>query len=460
MLYPQKKERENRFKLALRMGLPIFILGILLTFINSSHLTSSFYISSIFLLGLMIYFFLYMIYTGFDERTTDLVTHTFTREYIYKLLKKEIIKRDYSIILISIDNLNTINTRYGLKNGDLVLYETILKIDNILSSKKIKNYPIGHLKGGDFLIGLDGKQKNYNKIFEIVSVKLSDFKVKDIEVKVNISILDNKFSKNIDYIIDRLFQLQKLNKSSKDIVKNNDIIDQEDLEKSIIESVKRNDFLIFSQAVFNKQNEVVMYDLSIRLKIDNKTIFQKTYMSVINRLNLSYEYDTTLLSQIALKLSNNSSKYCFNISPTTLRDSRFIPFFKNIFLTYPNIKKRIILLIYEIDFYTNVKYFNKIIQNIRAIGALVVIDRLCEYHSSFLYLREIAVDMVRFDSKYSKKLNQYSYKAILKGVKLITDELNIITWIKMIENEETFKQIKDINIDIFQGRYLEGMKEI
>lgn len=460
MLYPQKKERENRFKLALRMGLPIFFLGILLTFINSSNLTSSFYISSIFLLGLMIYFFLYMIYTGFDETITEPVTNTFTREYIYKLLKKEILKKDYTVVLVSVDNLNAVNVRYGLKNGDLVLRETVLEIDNILSFKKIKNYPIGHLKGGDFLIGLDGKKENYNKIFELISVKLSQFKVKDIEVKVTIAILDNSFSKNIDYMIDKLFQIQKLNISSKNINKHDDLINQESLESSIIEAVKSNKFLIYSQAVFNTHDVAVMHDLSVRLKIKDKIIFQKTYMPVINRLGLSYEYDTLLLNQIALKLSKNSEKYCLNISPTTLRDSRFLPYMKNIFLTYPNIVKRVVLLISEIDFYSNIKYFNDVIQNIREMGVLVAIDRLCEYHSSFLYLREVAVDMARFDSKYGKKINRPKHAAIIKGAKLITDELKIAAWIKMIENEDTLKEAKNLNIDMIQGRYLENMKEL
>ena len=460
MLYPQKKERENRFRLALRMGLPIFVLGILITFINSTNLTSSFYISSILLFGLMTYFFLYMIYTGFNERITDLVTKTFTRDYIYKLFKREILKKDYSIILLSIDNLNSINNRYGIKNGDLVLYETVLKTNDILSSKKIKNFPIGHLKGGDFLIGLDGKKENYIKIVELISIKLSQFKIKDIEVEVNISILDNKFSKNIDYIVDRLFQIKRLNISSSNLIKNDNLIDQESLEKLIVKAIKLNNFLISSQAVFDKDGTIKMYDLSVKLKIEDKIIFPKRYISIINRLGLSYEYDTLLLNQISSMLSKNDKKYCLNISPTTLRDSRFLPFIKNIFSMYPNIVKRIVLLIYEIDFYSNIEYFNNIIQNIREMGALIAIDRLCEYHSSFLYLREIPVDIVRFDSKYGKKLNQFNYEAIIKGVKLLTDELKIITWIKMIEDKQNLDKAKDIDIDMIQGKYLEKTKEI
>ena len=54
MLLPQTKEREYRFKLALRMGLPIFALVFALishTFITSKEsLTTPFYIESILIL--------------------------------------------------------------------------------------------------------------------------------------------------------------------------------------------------------------------------------------------------------------------------------------------------------------------------------------------------------------------------------------------------------------------------
>jgi len=199
MLLPEKKERENRFKLALRMGLPIFFLGLLsiFSFINqpAEHITSSFYIGATLILAIMIYFFLYMIYRGFDERITDPITHTFTREYLYKLLKKEIQKEDYSIILISIDNLHTINEVYGIKNGDNVLYSIVKEISTFLSSKGINDFPLGHIKGGDFLIGLSGEKSEYISIIDLMCLKFSTCNLYGIEVQIIASIVITTFQK-------------------------------------------------------------------------------------------------------------------------------------------------------------------------------------------------------------------------------------------------------------------------
>ena len=103
MLLPETKERELRFKLALRMGLPIFFLTILLAFVGLSEyferIPPSFYITSIIILGVMVYFIFFLIYAGFDERITDPITKTFDREYLTGYLKKEMEEGPYTLFL-------------------------------------------------------------------------------------------------------------------------------------------------------------------------------------------------------------------------------------------------------------------------------------------------------------------------------------------------------------------------
>ena len=110
MLLPQTKEREYRFKLALRIALPIF--GLILALISHTLITSyeslqlTFYIESAILLIISIYFIFYLIYHGFSVNITDRVSNTFSRDYLYEYLKKDIIKhKDYTLVLISIDNI-------------------------------------------------------------------------------------------------------------------------------------------------------------------------------------------------------------------------------------------------------------------------------------------------------------------------------------------------------------------
>ncbi|MDD2357766.1 MAG: GGDEF domain-containing protein [Thiovulaceae bacterium] len=460
MLLPEKKERENRFKLALRMGLPIFFLGLLsiVSFINqpAQNITSSFYIGATLILAIMIYFFLYMIYRGFDERITDPITHIFTREYLYKLLKKEIQKENYSIILVSIDNLHTINEVYGIKNGDNILYGIVKEISTFLSSKGINDFPLGHIKGGDFLIGLDGEKSEYTSIIDLMCLKLSTCNLYGIEVQIIASIADNNFSKNLDYLIDHLFEQQILNKSSKNILKEDDIIDPNDVQISIIDAIKNSNFKIYSQNVYDKDGNIFLEDLSIKLQIENKIIHQNTFIPVVNRLGLSKEFDLVLLDKVAKMASTNERIYSICVSPTTLREPSFVSHMKNLLGTYTSIQNKIVLLISEIDYYNNILRYNQTIQNLRTMGVYIAIDRFGEYHSSFLYFREIEVDMVRFDSRYTKSLSSTRYRDIVKGLHGSINTLHSKSWMKMIEDKEIYEISKELRIDLLQGRYCDN----
>ncbi|VAW44551.1 hypothetical protein MNBD_GAMMA03-2159, partial [hydrothermal vent metagenome] len=187
MLLPEIKERGYRFNLALRMGLPIFglIFALIIhTFINTyESLNSLFYVESVIVLAFSIYFIFHLIYSGFETKITDDVSKVFTREYLYKYLKKELnTNKNYTLILISCDNINEINNRYGIKSGDKVLYEITIWIDKYFKSKGISNFPIGHIKGGDFIIGLKGKSSEYKTILELLNLKSDELKIDDIEV--------------------------------------------------------------------------------------------------------------------------------------------------------------------------------------------------------------------------------------------------------------------------------------
>lgn len=220
MLLPQTKEREYRFKLALRMGLPIFALILALishTLIeNYTTLQPFFYLESALLLLVSIYFIFYLIYSGFDVKITDNVTKTFTREYLFTYLQKELQHHnEYTFLLITIDNLSDINTLYGMKNGDKVLEKMVEWLSQYFTNEKLQNYPIGHIKGGDFIIAFKGTKNEYNSLLELLCLKSQELKIDDIEVKISGALIDTSYSKELPYIVEKLFELQEKNAAIK-----------------------------------------------------------------------------------------------------------------------------------------------------------------------------------------------------------------------------------------------------
>jgi len=465
LLLPQTKEREYRFRLALRIGLPIFAL--VLALISSTLITNyesmhiSFYFEAILLLAFSIYFILYIIYSGFNVKITDDVTKTFTREYLYEYLKKEIRdKKEYSLILISIENLHDINKLYGLKNGDKTLLEVSKWVGDYLKNEKINNFPLGHIKGGDFIIGLKGTKDKYNTMLELMCLKSGEFKVDNIEVKISGAITDTDYSNKLSYMVENLFELQEKNKRAKSKYSEEDI-DPNELESYIIEAINNKSIIVSTQEIYEDE-ESIFKECFVKLKTsEGKLFYPKRYMKVINKLGLSVAFDLMVLEHAVLNCTDISGEvYAINISPASIRNENFLSHAKDLLKSHDIPTKKIMFILSEQEYYSHVSRYNSILNSLRALGVLVAIDRLGSQQTSFLYLRELNIDVVRFDSYYSKEIKDEKNHSIISGFNTMAQEKGIKTWIKNIEDEESLEIAKKMNIDYIQGKYLSDLQEI
>jgi len=461
MLLPQTKEREYRFRLALRMGLPIF--GLILALVshtlieNYTTLKPAFYIESILLLLVGIYFIFYLIYSGFNVKITDDVSKTFTREYLLKYLKKELqAHKEYTIILISIDNLNDINKQYGIQNGDRVLKNVAEWIINYLKMQNIENFPMGHIKGGDFIIGLRGLKTEYNTMLELMCLKSSEFKVGDIEVKISGAITDTLYTNDINYMLEKTFELQEKNKNSKNR-ESDEPINPNELESLVITAINNRSISVMSQDVFHGE-DLAFRECFIKLKTqDSRTLYPKTYLKVINKLGLGVEYDLMILEELFLKVIDNNNVYALNISPTSLRNEKYINRTKELL---KETQKKIMFVLSEQEYYTHINRYNTILGSLKKNGALIAIDRVGSLHTSFLYLRELDIDIIRFDRYYSHEEKLLQHKGVVEGFVKMAQEKGVKSWIKNIESSQTFELAKEIKVDYIQGKLLSGLQKI
>jgi len=460
MLLPEIKEREYRFKLALRIGLPIFAL--IIAFIshtlitNYNNLQTSFYIEALVLMTVSIYFILYLIYNGFSVKITDDVTKTFTREYLYDFLNKELkSKKEYTLILISIDNLADINKLYGIKNGDKVLREVSQWVASYLKNEGIENFPLGHIRGGEFLIGLEGNKERYKTLLELMCLKANDFTVDDIEVKILGAIIDTSYSKELDYLIEKLFELLEKNKNSKNEEIAEDLNPSE-IESAIIAAINKKRLDLSYQKVFDKDKKPLFKECFVKLYSEqNKRFYPKLYLKVISKLGLGITFDITVLESV-LEDAKEDEIIALNIFPTSLRNEKFLHRTKEL-LT--NKKTNIMFVLSEMEYYSYTERYNAIIHSLRSYGVKIVIDRVASIHTSFLYLRELDIDMIRYDTYYSSYEKLDKNRDILLGFNTIAHEKGIQSWIKNIEDEASFTVAKEIGIDYFQGKYLSKIGE-
>ncbi|NPA58999.1 MAG: EAL domain-containing protein, partial [Epsilonproteobacteria bacterium] len=105
------------------------------------------------------------------------------------------------------------------------------------------------------------------------------------------------------------------------------------------------------------------------------------------------------------------------------------------------------------------KRYNNILKMFRDMGVLIAIDRLGAIHTSFLYLRDLDIDIVRFDSSYTKDITNKKYKDIVDGFNIMAHKKGVKTWIKMVESKDIYGVTKELDIDYAQGKYLALMRK-
>lgn len=459
MFLPQTKEREHRFILAIRMVLPIFLL--LITYfiyvIFSEYQTTSlsFFISLIFILIISIYFTFFLIYNGLNTKIIDNISGAFNREYMYDYLNKQIKKEKiYTLILINIDNISEINSRYGINNGDKILSEMVIWINKYISSKNINNFPIGHMRGSSFIIGLKGKKDKYKSILELMCLKSEDFKIDDIEIQISGSIVDTVNSTNLDELFENLFEMQSKNRESKTIINLDENIPQ-DYDLTIKNALENKNIVITSQKVY-QNNQEIFEEVFIKLKDEEgKILHPKNYLKILDKLRIMSEYDLLAIKTV-IKLSQNQKSYALQISPTTLRNNTYFYKIKEL-IKDKNLK--LIFIISENEYYQQIDRFNNILQELRELGIKIAIDRVGLLNTSFLYFKNLKVDMIRFSSSLVKDIDDGKNLIIIDGFCKMAKSVEVFSWVKLVEDEQRYKKLEKVGLDFFQGKFLANIKE-
>ncbi len=459
MLYPQQKERSHRFMLALRTGLPLFFFATILTFARLSeyiqNIPISFYFIALIVLSVSIYFIFYMIYRGFDEQITDPVTHTFTRTKVISILEDEINKyQKYSIVLIAIDNLSDINVRYGTKAGDKVLKVISAEVGNFFTDKGFDKIPIGHFNGGNFLLGLSDDISTVKPFLEMMYLKFDDYIIDDIEVKVKGAVVDKSLSTDVNALSERLFELceTEYQEEAKTSIEEDDLSLLE-LHENVKYAIKNKSLSLMFQKIKAEEN-IVQVSIKLRGK-DKNIIHQKNFMPVVKRLGYEREYDELVLEKVLeLNRSLKNISFAFNISPSVLRNRRFMQRFKQMAKDKNISNNRLIILLSEKEVYANMQRYNDLLQEYRALGLRFVLDNVGVLNASVEYIKRLEVDIIRFDKNFSKHVSFPAYHALIKAYIVMAKEMKMKSWVKMVDSKELEEIFDDLKIDYIQGNQI------
>jgi len=452
--FTEEIERSHRFILALRMGLPIFLLSVVsifILFLQPSVTFTSLVFLIFILLAIAVYFLFFLINQSDYEAITDSITHTFSIEYFTKLFYRWSESHTVTITMINIDNLMIINEQYGIKNGNTVLIEIVRQINEFFVSKEIKKLPICHYKGGNFIILFKGEKEHIIPLIELFLAKYQENSLNEIEIRLSAVLLDTTHVKHFNEVLTRLFELQYASIDKKTVTDTDDIIPAQ-LEQSVLDALVYQRYSVATQNVSCEKN--LMAEVTFKLTDkEGGLIHQSRFIPLLNRLGKMREYESHLLEIVAKMAEKSAESFVLSFSAVTLRNGLFFQHALEVLQRYPMAKNKIILLFEEKEYSPQIKRFREQIAQYRAVGYKIALDKYGGNHVSMMYLKEFSVDFVRFDTLYARHITEEKYQNILQGLNITAHLCGAITWISMIEDVQGDSIAKRLKINCRQGNY-------
>ena len=152
---------------------------------------------------------------------------------------------------------------------------------------------------------------------------------------------------------------------------------------------------------------------------------------------------------------HGSLVFAINLSGQSAADSTLINYINDRILHHRVDPKCLCFEITEtaaISHFANAVAFS---QAIRGLGATIALDDFGSGHSSFAYLKNLSIDVLKIDGQFIKDIASNPVdQAMVEAIRYVAHSMQITTVAEFVESQEIFEILTDIGIDFAQGYYI------
>jgi diguanylate cyclase (GGDEF)-like protein/PAS domain S-box-containing protein len=418
-----------------------------------------------------------MTYLATHDSLTGLINRReFERRINQTLSNARSSKEAYALCYIDMDNFKIINDTCGHMAGDELLKQLATRLNSVVRDSDA----IARLGGDEFGILLNGCSLEWAyKLAERIRVLFEDFRFvwnnQIFRIGASIGLVSiNEDSGRISDVLSAADsacyvakqnggnRVHKCEENDKELVEHQG---QMQWVQKIHTVLEENRFRLFFQKIENLrsvpgENDKIHGEVLLRMLDENdQLIGPASFIPAAERYSLMPAIDrwvveNTLrfLAENIDKLYNRLDKCCINLSGQSLSDDRLMSF-----IIEQIYKSKIPghLLCFEITetaVIANLNTATGMIAKLRDMGCHFALDDFGVGLSSFAYLSNLAIDYLKVDGSFVKKMmNNKTDLEMVRAINQIGHTMNVLTIAEFVENEETLQTVRDIGVDYAQG---------
>jgi len=396
------------------------------------------------------------------ELVKKIVTDDLTGLLNRKALNKMLFKSRYKIILlINIDNFETLNLTYGYESGDLILR----KVSEFLKIHKPEEATLYRIEGDEFaFLFMNGSIEKIIEYAYILKELISNYTISinnnDVKLTLTTIVADGKENLlNKAHIA--LKESRKKGKNRIDIYKEG--LPIEILQARIArympfikESLIKNYVVPYFQPIINnKSMKIEKYECLARI-VDNqgRVYTPNTFIDIAQLTGMLPDITKIMIDKSFAAFEENDFNFSINITENDLNDGYLEYYLAGKLYEYNIDASRVVIEVLEGISANGAQQSLNQIQKFKEKGFCIAIDDFGAQNSNFERVNSMSVDFVKIDGSFIKDMdtNENNYKV----VKTITDfskSIGAKVIAEFVCSQAIFEYVLNLGIEYSQGYY-------
>ncbi len=221
-------------------------------------------------------------------------------------------------------------------------------------------------------------------------------------------------------------------------------------------------FILYYQPIVDlRTNQIAHYEALLRMQDkDGNLIYPSDFLEIAERFGLISDIDKWVLNK-SIQVQGETRRgqepvtLAVNLSGRHFGNTEFVQLVKDALEKYNADPHALIFEVTETAAVENFAQAKSFIESLRNLGCRFALDDFGMGYSSFQYLKNLPVDMVKIDGNFVRNLHQnHDDRVIVKAMSELARGMHINTVAEFVENEEIRLLLQEFGIDYGQGFHI------
>jgi diguanylate cyclase (GGDEF)-like protein len=372
----------------------------------------------------------------------------------------------FAILLAGIENLTVLNRSYGYQVADEVIAEVVQRMRAQMRTADV----IGRYEGNKFAIVLgncnaEQMEKAAWRFLEAVSrcAVLTSGGSLPAGLRMG-GVVVSRHARSVQALFqqaEEAYQLCHADNPKRfvayapSLVRDNERIRSLAATDEIISALnERRITLAFQPVVFARTGQIAFKEALVRLRrADGRIIAPDLVMPIAERVGLVQLIDYRVLELVLGHLSDDpSGQLSINASLNTMREREFIPRVAAALALHPEAAGRLTIEFTESCAITDIEATSRTVAALKALGLRVAMDDFGAGFTSFKYLRNLNVDLLKIDGAFVQNLSRSADdRFFVRTLIDLARNLGIPTVAEWVEDPESAAILADWGVTYLQG---------